>query len=243
MRVSKTLTGLPYSICSPSDVPMIHRFPEPTAATREISVTGTRPPRRRRKEARPSEILDAATRVFLERGFAATRLEDVARTAGVAKGTLYLYFSSKEQLFEEVAKSALASHVSAIAELGADPSASLEDVVPLLLDQAVGRSSDPRIMGLVRMVISESAIFPQLAVVWHETLFAGAASFLANLISREQAAGSVIEGDPKIHAMSIIGPVFMGAMLGELLGQRNMLPAVQDIARQHASLILRGLLR
>jgi len=222
---------------------MIRRSSQPAAATGEVSATGTCQPRRRRKEARPSEILDAATRVFLERGFAATRLEDVARTAGVAKGTLYLYFSSKEQLFEEVAKSALASHVSAIAELGAGPSASLEDVVPLLLNQAVGRSSDPRIMGLVRMVISEAAVFPQLAVVWHETLFAGAASFLANLIAREQAAGRVVEGDPRIHAMSIIGPVFMSAMLGELLGQRNMLPSVQDVARQHASVILRGLLR
>jgi len=56
----------------------------------------------RRKEARPSELTAAALSLFVERGFAATRLEDVARRAGVSKGTLYLYFTGKEELFKAV---------------------------------------------------------------------------------------------------------------------------------------------
>ena len=59
-------------------------------------------PRKRRKEARPSELAAAALTLFVEKGFAATRLEDVAKVAGVSKGTLYLYFDSKEALFKSV---------------------------------------------------------------------------------------------------------------------------------------------
>ena len=59
-------------------------------------------PRKRRKEARPTELTAAALALFVEKGFSATRLEDVASRAGVSKGTLYLYFDSKEALFKAV---------------------------------------------------------------------------------------------------------------------------------------------
>jgi AcrR family transcriptional regulator len=59
-------------------------------------------PRKRRKEARPGELLAAALDLFVARGYAATRLEDVAQQAGVSKGTLYLYFENKEALFKAV---------------------------------------------------------------------------------------------------------------------------------------------
>ena len=59
-------------------------------------------PRKRRKEARPSELLEAALCLFVEKGFAATRLEDVAARAGVSKGTLYLYYENKDALFKAV---------------------------------------------------------------------------------------------------------------------------------------------
>ena len=58
----------------------------------------------RRKDARPQELLAAALEQFVERGYAATRLEDVAKRAGVSKGTLYLYFTNKEELFKAVVR-------------------------------------------------------------------------------------------------------------------------------------------
>src|SRR5262252_7462295 len=66
---------------------------------------------RRRKTARPAEILDAALAAFAERGFAATRLDDVAARAGITKGTLYLYFSSKEELFKAVVRQQLVPNI------------------------------------------------------------------------------------------------------------------------------------
>ena len=70
------------------------------------------PFRRRRKEARPAELLDAALQLFVEKGFAATRSEEVARLAGVSKGTLYLYFPSKEELLKAVIQQFLAERIA-----------------------------------------------------------------------------------------------------------------------------------
>src|SRR4051812_7678749 len=78
--------------------------------------------RRRRKEARPAELLDAALALFVEKGFAATRSEEVARAAGVSKGTLYLYFPSKEELLKAVIQHYIANEVAA----GAEEAAAIE---------------------------------------------------------------------------------------------------------------------
>src|SRR6058998_763671 len=72
---------------------------------------------RRRREARPAELLEAALEVFVERGYSATRLEEVARRAGVTKGTMYLYFANKEALFKEVVRSTALPVVESIEEL------------------------------------------------------------------------------------------------------------------------------
>jgi len=68
------------------------------------------PKRERRKEARPGELLDAALDLFVEKGFAATKVDEVAARAGVSKGTLFLYFSSKEELFKEVVRQNISGH-------------------------------------------------------------------------------------------------------------------------------------
>jgi AcrR family transcriptional regulator len=68
--------------------------------------------RERRKEARPGELLQAALALFVEKGFAATKVEDVARLAGVSKGTLFLYFSSKEELFKAVVRDKIVGQLS-----------------------------------------------------------------------------------------------------------------------------------
>ena len=69
---------------------------------------------RRRKDARPGEIVDAALEVFAEKGFAAAKLDDIARRAGISKATLYLYFETKEEIFRAVARAAVASLIEAL---------------------------------------------------------------------------------------------------------------------------------
>src|SRR5450631_587293 len=92
---------------------------------------------RRRKDARPGEIVAASLACFAERGFAATRLEDVARRAGVTKGTLYLYFPNKEELFKAVVRQAVVANI-AFGEALVDQSAEPASVV---LQQLIARLS------------------------------------------------------------------------------------------------------
>src|SRR5205085_844794 len=123
----------------------------------------TAPLRQRRKEARPQELLDAALDLFVEKGFAGTRSEEVALRAGVSKGTLYLYYPSKEELLKEVIRTTV---VNKIAE-GADmirqfygSTAELLATVPRLWWERVGET---RASGMLKLMMSEARNFPDIA--------------------------------------------------------------------------------
>ena len=84
-----------------------------------LSAETERPHRQRRKQARPQELIDAALALFVEHGFAATRMEEIASRAGVSKGTLYLYYPSKEELLKALIRKRLSSEITAVAAAGA----------------------------------------------------------------------------------------------------------------------------
>src|ERR1700722_15466151 len=92
-------------------------------------------PRSRRKEARPGEIVTAALASFAERGFAATKLEDVATAAGIGKGTIYLYFPTKEDLFRSVVRQAVLPNLEAAAALLDDPNTSAADILRAIAER------------------------------------------------------------------------------------------------------------
>src|SRR3979411_1665379 len=114
----------------------------------------------RRKDARPQELRAAALDLFGERGFAAARLDDVATRAGVAKGTLYLYFHSKEALFEELIRTAVSPLREQVGKVAAapnlPPAKALETFFALFEKDVLG--SDRKL--LLRLIISEGARFP-----------------------------------------------------------------------------------
>ncbi|MBV6539814.1 TetR/AcrR family transcriptional regulator, partial [Ursidibacter maritimus] len=117
----------------------------------------------RRKDARPQELLAAALVLFVERGYAATRLDDVATRAGVSKGTLYLYFASKEDLFRAVVRENLVPVLDE-AEQAIDSytghSASLLREFILGWWQRIG---DTPLSGLTKLMVAESGNFPEVA--------------------------------------------------------------------------------
>ncbi|WP_374479954.1 TetR/AcrR family transcriptional regulator [Zoogloea sp.] len=132
------------------------------------AVTPTR--RQRRKEARPSELAAAALSLFIEKGFAATRLDEVAARAGVSKGTLYLYFDSKEALFKAVIEEGvlpLFDEIEAKLEtLKDDPERLLKEI---LLDwwEKVGQTD---LGGISKLIIAEAGNFPEVARYHHEAV-------------------------------------------------------------------------
>lgn len=201
------------------------------------------PPRRRerRKEARPGEIIEAALELFAERGFGATRMHDVARRAGVSKGTLFVYFPTKQDLFRAVARKITAVNFERLQLVAADLDQPIGDIVRALLTQAA-LVADTRVPALIRLLVSESRLFPDLAQVWHDEVVSKMFALLISAIVRAQARGELRAGDPQLFAFSIVGPMFSGIIFREVLRDTDVeLPDLHRLAVQHAEIVLRGL--
>ena len=197
----------------------------------------------RRKDDRPAEIISAAIDVFAEHGFAAAKLDDVAKRAGVAKGTLYRYFETKDEMFRAVVQQAITASLEATEKAAHAEQASIVDLIPMLLERATGRMGDKRFPAIARMVLAESRTFPDLAAIWHDQLVSRMLALLAGLIANAQAEGEVRSGDPKLYAFSILGPMVIGVLFHEVFGGSHAsAPDLQKLAAQHAETVLRGLL-
>src|ERR1700752_384460 len=139
------------------------RSPEKTVAGSEAAAPAPR--WRRRAADRPKEILDAALTVFVAKGFAATKLDDVAVAAGISKGLLYRYFDNKAELFKEVIRQALVATIRDVGDRTRASGATLA-ALDIFLDQMITVASDPRRSAIPKLVISESGNFPELAMFY-----------------------------------------------------------------------------
>ncbi len=158
---------------------------------------------RRRKTARPGEILEAALGVFAETGFAAAKLTEIARRAGVSKAALYLYFETKEDLFRAVARGLVTPNLTAMAEALEASETPFAQLAPALLSGAAGLLADGRAFSIGRMVIAESRNFPDLARIWREDVVEQVLGLIGGLIARAQARGEVIAGGSVASSLSV----------------------------------------
>src|SRR5204862_852505 len=123
--------------------------------------TAVPPPRQRRKEARPQELLAAALELFVEKGFAATRSEEVAARAGVAKGTLYLYYPSKEELFKAVVRQNLGALIAEGAQIAVAFEGSTSELLKLLMATWWERVGGTPASGIFKIMMAEVRNFPE----------------------------------------------------------------------------------
>lgn len=197
---------------------------------------------RRRKESRPGEIVAAALAVFAEKGFAAARLDDIAARAGVSKGALYLYFETKQDLFAAVVRDAVSPNLAAVEAMASTLDAPFAQVARMLLGRAAEMMITSPVGPVAKMVIAESRNFPELARVWHDEVVARMLGVLTGLIERAQAAGEVRPGEPRYHALSLIGPLLMGLLWREVLEPAGARPLdLRALAQQHVETVLNGL--
>ncbi len=181
-------------------------------ATPGTSENGTpRGPRwHRRKESRPAEILASAVQEFVEKGYAATRLEDVARRAGVTKGTMYLYFENKEALFKEMVRHYVVPGVERAEQVARAYEGSPRDLVALLFHHWWERLIEqPQIGGLAKLVMAESANFPDVAAFYYREVFDRNLAILAEAIHRGAERGEFREVDPRANAALGLMPLIM----------------------------------
>jgi len=211
--------------------------------TGQLNMVVNKPKWQRRAEDRPHEICAAALEVFAEKGFAAARLDEIARRAGVSKGTLYLYFTDKEELFRAVVRSAIAPNIEAMTSALATLEAPFADVVRMLLADFAEREARLPIGAVAKMVVGESRNFPELARVWHDEVASRAIGAIAGFIERAQQKGEARPGDARLYAFGLMGPMVLGALWKTTLQPVGGSPMdLTALAKQHAETVLAGLL-
>jgi AcrR family transcriptional regulator len=197
---------------------------------------------RRRKAARPGEIVEAALAVFAERGFAAAKLDDIARRAGVSKGALYLYFETKEDIFRAVVAQAIAPNMQAIRAVIAAHPGPLSELLRLVAERVGFLIETLPVGGVIKMVIAEAGNFPELARVWHDDLVAHILGAMSDAIRAAQGRGEVRPGDPRVFALEIIAPMLLGVIWRETFVPVGAPPFdLPALARQHVETMIEGM--
>ena len=161
----------------------------------------------RRKEARPEEITAAALELFVERGFAATRLEDVAARAGVSKGTVYLYFANKEDLFKAVVREGLVSPIAEMKDFASQyPGSSFALLRMLILGwwEKVGATG---MSGIPKLLLGESGNFPELVRFYLAEVVEPGHEVMMAIVKRGIARGEFRKVNAEDAALLIAAPL------------------------------------
>lgn len=206
------------------------------------TVTGAR--RERRKDARPGELLAAALQLFVEKGFAATRAEEVARLAGVSKGTLFLYFASKEELFKAVVRENLSGQFPEWNARFEAYEGSTPDLVRLFLFQWWETVGNSPISGIVKLMMSEASNFPDLAVFYAQEVIEPGRRLIERILQRGIDRGEFAPLDLHYGVYTILAPMLFLATWKHSFGacaQFTHTIDPQDYLRVQSEVILRGL--
>jgi AcrR family transcriptional regulator len=169
-------------------------------------------PRARRKEERPAELLDAALDTFRARGFAGTRMEDIATRAGVSKGTIYLYYPSKQAIFEALVRETLLPNLDRIEAALAASSLAASARLRLVAETLAGIAGDPRVVAVPRLVLAEAGNFPDLARFYREAVIGRALALVASIVASGIEGGEFRDVDPAIAARLFFAPVVLTAL-------------------------------
>jgi AcrR family transcriptional regulator len=201
------------------------------------------PSYRRRKQARPGELLSAALDLFVERGFAATRLEDIASRAGVSKGTLYLYYTSKEELFREV----ISQGILPVLDQGETMLAEHRGDARSLLKAMLGRwwqlIGSTNLGGITKLMICESGNFPEVGRFYHDNVIVRGRSLIRRVLELGNATGEFRHADMDSATDVILAPLLMLTIWRFSLGPCVATPHdAESYLNTHVQLLLNGLL-
>jgi AcrR family transcriptional regulator len=166
-------------------------------------------PRKRRKEARPSELTAAALALFVEKGFAATRLEDVAARAGVSKGTLYLYFDSKEALFKAAIEEGIVPVVAEGESIAAQHEGDAFALLARLLEGYWSQIGETPFAGIPKLMVAEAHNFPDVAQFYYEQVILRGRALVAAALERGIARGEFRALPVETAIDVVIAPVLM----------------------------------
>src|SRR5215831_7379839 len=188
-----------------------------------------------RRAKRRAAILAAALEEFAARGFAATRLDDVARRARIAKGTIYLYFRDKESLFQELVRSMLSPLVGTI-EAAALRDLPIQAVVETIVDLFVNEIYGTRRKDVIRLVIAEGARFPKLAEFYYREVIARVLPVVRARLTLAVERGELPHNALARFPQLLVAPALVSIMWNALFGRLAPLD-VRELMRAHLEVL------
>jgi TetR/AcrR family transcriptional regulator len=213
-----------------------------------VNTTETLAPhkRERRKQDRPGELLEAALDLFVEKGFAATRVEEVAARAGVSKGTLFLYFPSKEDLFKAVVRASVVEPVAQGAAEIAHFQGTRGELLEWMMLQWWHRYGDTKASGISKLIMSEASNFPELAQFYRNEVIEPGHALLRNALQQGIERGEFHKLNVELAIHSFMAPLLFLVMWKHSMGpccpsQEPIDP--QAFISQHVRLLVIGLSR
>ncbi|WP_291604851.1 TetR/AcrR family transcriptional regulator [Bradyrhizobium sp.] len=180
-------------------------------------------------------MVEAALEEFIARGFAATRLDDIARRAGVAKGTIYLHFKDKESMFEELVRTVIVPLVSRLDPLPS-PGVSVRDMIEAFARTFVREVVNTRRADLVRLILAEGPRFPAIADFYYREVVSRALTRMRALIELGIARGEIREKDLARFPQIMVAPALMAVIWQSLFARHAPLDA-NEMLRVHLNLI------
>jgi len=196
---------------------------------------------RETKSQRFRFILDAALDEFIEKGFAAARLDAIAERAGVAKGTIYIYFDKKETLFEEAVRAVIGPMIARFESLAAAPQDGAEAILRQMLRTLYGEViADPKKRSLLRLIISQGPRFQQLVRFYHDEVAARSMAALKRVLAHGVAQDEFARSPAIDHPQIIFGPALTAAIWTILFDKIDPLD-MEAFCEAHIDFVLRGL--
>jgi AcrR family transcriptional regulator len=196
----------------------------------------------RRKEARPAELVASALELFVEKGYAGTRLDDVAAHAGVSKGTLYLYFENKEDLFKAVVRDNVVARISETAGEVIRFDGSSSELLHFLVAGWWRDYGDSKAGGLGKLIMAESGNFPEIARFFVEEVIEPWHDVLAAAINRGIERGEFRPVDPAMFVRVMSAPLVMLSLWKRSFGPCSQQPVdAEAYLATHIDMVLSAL--
>jgi AcrR family transcriptional regulator len=194
---------------------------------------------RRDPEARRQAILDAGLAVFAAEGFMATKLDDVAEKAGVAKGTIYLHFKDKQELFEQIVRNAVAPVIARLEGIAKLPDLPTEMVFKAMFDLFRTEVLGTNRKHVLRLVLTEGPRFPAIAKFYHREVVSRGLGLIGELLRRAEARGELSAEGLARFPQLVFAPLVMAVIWDGLFARIEPLD-VEGLLAVHRQLLLGG---
>ena len=205
----------------------------------------TAAPRQRRKDARPQELLDAALELFVEKGFAATRSEEVAARAGVAKGTLYRYYPSKNELFMAMVRDNLSVHIAESAAQAAQYEGPIAELLYLMMQAWWAKVGHGNAGVVCKIMMIEARNFPDLARFYVNEVIRPSQSLIGGLVERGIRSGEFRAVPVEATVHMLIAPMLHLMLHEHSFGEHDLrchTMSSEELLDAQMALLLHGLL-